>query len=76
MVTPHNLSEPETIGLSVPPGGGNFSLIVGMSFDEACGLACKNIGIDHEQAEQKGTTSDKKHFLCSWCMSENPMTSG
>src|ERR1035441_4884077 len=35
MVTPHNLSEPETIGLSVPPGGGNFSLIVGMSFDEA-----------------------------------------
>jgi hypothetical protein len=35
MVTPHNLSEPETIGLSVPFGGGNFSLIVGMSFDEA-----------------------------------------
>ncbi len=35
MVTPHNLSEPETIGLSVPPGGGNFSLMVGMSFDEA-----------------------------------------
>ena len=35
MVTPHNLSEPETIGLSVPCGGGNFSLSVGMSFDEA-----------------------------------------
>jgi hypothetical protein len=35
MVTPHTLSEPETIGLSVPLGGGNFSLIVGMSFDEA-----------------------------------------
>src|SRR6185437_9932945 len=35
MVTPHNWSEPETIGLSAPCGGGNFSLIVGMSFDEA-----------------------------------------
>src|SRR6185369_9697861 len=35
MVTPHNWSEAETIGLSVPWGGGNFSLSVGMSFDEA-----------------------------------------
>ena len=35
MVTPHNRSEPVTIGLSVPCGGGNFSLIVGMSVDEA-----------------------------------------
>ncbi len=35
IVTPHNISEPETIGLSVPCGGGNFSLIVGISFDEA-----------------------------------------
>lgn len=35
MVTAHNRSKPETIGLSVPCGGGNFSLIVGMSFDEA-----------------------------------------
>ena len=34
IVTPHNKSEPETIGLSAPCGGGNFSLIVGMSFDE------------------------------------------
>src|ERR1051326_8048 len=35
IVTPHNCSDAETIGLSTPFGGGNFSLIVGMSFDEA-----------------------------------------
>jgi hypothetical protein len=35
IVTPHNVSEPETIGLSLPCGGGNFSFIVGMSIDEA-----------------------------------------
>ena len=34
MVTPHNWKEPETMGLSAPCGGGNVSLIVGMSFDE------------------------------------------
>ena len=34
MVTPHNWSRPDTSGWSVPRGGGNFSLIVGMSFDE------------------------------------------
>src|SRR5436309_13261817 len=33
IVTPHNRSEPETIGLSAPCGGGNFSLIVGMSIN-------------------------------------------
>jgi len=35
MVTPHNRSVLVTIGLSDPFGGGNFSVIVGMSFDEA-----------------------------------------
>jgi len=35
MVTPHNRSVLVTIGLSAPFGGGNFSVIVGISFDEA-----------------------------------------